>query len=772
MLAFRPPLERPLRRAEQIRGMRDMLYVGAFAMPYATIVGVAGPIFAGLMLQMGIEKASIGLIVSFAQITGLIQMASFRLTSSKHPRALVVGVGTLEILLTVSVISVPLWVPADWTFTAVVALVVLGWSSAYIHVPTFNSWFASVIPAELRGRYISKRTFIQFMIGIATSLVAGKFIDLVPGYSGFAVLYLVATAFGLACYWVMYRTPMPRLAAEEDSGIEEESHLQRLARPMRDTVFRRFIFFNIVWTLVIMLPGPYYNVFMIDQLQFSYSMIAILTSIQMIVMGFGFRFWGAIVDKFGGKPMIELLFVPTIIMPSLWAFASVDSYWTVPVAMIIGGLGYSGISIANSIMLYSIVPQDGEKSSYFAIWSMATGVASGLGPAIGSGVLTLLGGTEISLLGWTFGSYHVLFALTSVCGVFPALLVLRLSRLGSERPGHMINQITRGNPFSLAYNYFLLSRVDQPARQANLLRSLGRSRSPLALNKLIVSLDHPEPAIRRSATLALGDTGSAEAVDVLLERLVDTESDLRCEAARALGALGVPTSVTPLTEALSDGDTELRVAAAEALGRISGEAACTALVEVLDGPFDRTLFPTAFDGLSRAGKGMGDLRVVRRAARLLPRFGSHAVRLQVVNSIARALGFGDEYARLALADPYDRDSSLHRSVTRTRRHTTDLPWPEDEALDVVMDFESMVLHLTEGDDRGFLDRAHNVTRHICGRFGPDNDADDSEPVSAIVECCAAISIMYENGELIRLESNGLAFTTLALELLARLANTA
>jgi hypothetical protein len=60
MLSFRPPLDRPLRRPEHIRAMRDMLFVGGFAMPYGTIVGVAGPIFAGLMLQMGVEKAAIG----------------------------------------------------------------------------------------------------------------------------------------------------------------------------------------------------------------------------------------------------------------------------------------------------------------------------------------------------------------------------------------------------------------------------------------------------------------------------------------------------------------------------------------------------------------------------------------------------------------------------------------------------------------------------------------------------------------------------------------
>ena len=741
--------------------MRDMLLVGGFAMPYGTIVGVAGPIFSGLMLQYGIEKAAIGIIVSLAQFTAVLQTITFRLTDLPNPRALVIGVGTFEILFTVSVITAPLWVPAQWTFVAVVALVMLGWGSAQLLIPTFNTWFAGIVPPELRGRYISRRTFVQYSVGIAASLLAGRFIDAVPGYGGFAVLYGVACVFGLATYWVLFRTPLPRLGGSDDDDEGRRSHWQQLLTPLRNAEYRWFVAFNLLLTAVLTLPGPYYNVFMIDHLSLSYSTIAVFTSTQMVVIGLGFRLWGAIVDRFGGKPMIQLLFVPTIVMPSLWAFASPESYWTVPLAMILGGLGYSGLSIANSIMLYAIIPQDGRKSSYFATWSVSVGVASAVAPALGSAVIGLLDGVEITILGAAFNRYHVLFMLASACGVVPGLMVARLPQLGSDRPGVVISQLRRGNPFSLAYNFFLLGRAGEPNRQAGLLRSLGRSRSPLAVGKLLASLEDPNPDVRRSATLALGDTGQPEVLEVLTRHLADAESDIRREAARALGALREGAAVVHLVEALDDSDPEVRMAAADALGKLPEPESRDALVERLRGPFDRSLMPVIVDALSHGpyGESPGDTRMVPIAADLLPRFRSRAVRHQVIQAVARALGFGAALVRVSQMNPYDRDANLQERIGAARTMIGDLPWSAEEALGVVTRFERMARAVSDGAS----DRFYALAASVAADISRISDGVGSEVPTEVSVGCALPGQLQDNGYLSESEDHGIMFIVLLIQ---------
>lgn len=765
MLHLRPPLARPLTRAEYKRAMRDMLLVGAFAMPYGTVVGVGGAIFAGLMLQFGIEKAAIGLIVSLAQLTGLIQLASFRLTDTVHPRALLLGVGTLEILFTVSVISVPLWVPREYTFAAVVLLVALGWAAAAVHAPTFNSWFASIIPSEMRGRYVSRRTFAQYAIGIAASLLAGKFIDTIRGFTGFAVLYLVALVFGLVCYWVLFRTPLPRLSSQTKEDTEAESHWARVLKPLQHREYRTFVIFNMVWTLVASMPGPYYNIFMIDGLRLSYSTIAVFTSSQMIVMGLGFRFWGIIVDRFGSKPMMQLLFIPAAAMPALWAFATPRMYWTVPAAMLFGGLMWAGLSIANSIMLYAIIPQDGRKSSYFAVWSVSLGLVNSLAPALGSGVMKLLSGLHVEAFGLVFDNYHVLFVLTSVANIAPALLLVTLPELGSQRPGYVISQLTRGNPFTLAFNFFLLGRSDTAARRAELLRSLGRSRSPLVVKRLVAALDDPVPEVRRSAALALGESDQPEAVDVLMRHLTDPDSDIRAEAAHALGMLQEATAIPHLAGLLGSNDSELRIAAAEALGRIDSPVAREALVKRLRGPHDRTLFPTLVESLSHpVGDGpLGDLRMVRPAVSAFPALRSHVMKTQLLNAIARCLGADDEMLRLTTQDPYEQDARLLRLINETRKVLLELPWPEELDLTVATTFEHMALAQAENRVPVYVDTAVRLAAMIRTHF---TDRKPGDAPDMVEEGANALIVLEATGGLTTLKEWGVVFAVLVLHLIA------
>jgi MFS family permease len=761
LIHLRPPIDRPLTRTEYKRGMRDMLILGAGLMPYGTIASVSSAIFAGYMLFLGIEKAAIGLILSLVQVTGLLQLVTFRLTDRFHPRSMVVGLGTLEVLFGVSVITIPFWVPSGWEFYAVVGLLGSAWALANTYAPTFNAWFAGIIPSDMRGRYISKRTFFQYGVGIAVSLLAGKFIDLVPGYKGFGILYGVALASGWIAFWVLYRTPLPVLARSVEEHARNESHWRRILQPLRHKEFRTFVVFNVVVTLTIAMPGPYYTIFMIDSLHLSYSAIAVLTSTQMVIMGFGFRFWGAVVDRFGGKPMLQLLFIPAAAMPALWAFATPSMYYTVPIAMFFGGLFWAGLSIATSIMLYTIIPQNGQKSSYFAIWSVSVGLAGSAAPALGSAVMKILTGVHFNWGGFVFDNYHALFILATVASVIPALLIRSLPDLGAQRPGYVVSQLTRGNPFLLAYNIFLLTRSDSSTRRADLLRSLGRSHNPLAVKRIVEALDDPTPGVRRAAALALAETNHTEAVEALTKYLGDPESDIRLECAQALGKLEERTAVPLLTEALNSDRIDLQVAAAEALGHIDDSAARDALVEKLNGPFERSLSPVIVEALSNPIEDgpLGDLRAIRPAAAMMTAFGSPVVRTQLLNAIIRCLGEGDRFLALLSEDPYERDEHLYDLIGKTRAVLLDLPWPEEEDLRVATTFERMALAQAENRIEAYI----QTTAHLAGliRTHFARTSSDGTP-STVEEACSALIALEANGQLESLQEKGMTFAVLAL----------
>jgi len=90
-------------------------------------------------------------------------------------------------------------------------------------------------------------------------------------------------------------------------------------------------------------------------------------------------------------------------------------------------------------------------------------------------------------------------------------------------------------------------------------------------------LRHPEPGIRRRATLAAGRIGDPALVPPLVELMNDHEPQVRQVAAFALGLAGDAAAVERLVAALKDGEALVRGRVAEALGRIGDKRAAPAL---------------------------------------------------------------------------------------------------------------------------------------------------------------------------------------------------
>ena len=112
--------------------------------------------------------------------------------------------------------------------------------------------------------------------------------------------------------------------------------------------------------------------------------------------------------------------------------------------------------------------------------------------------------------------------------------------------------------------------------------------------------------MRRSAAHALGETGSQLATEPLIKELLNDESDIRSE------------------------------------------------------DFNSLTFPTLVDVLSK----MGDRRIVKPTLQRLGQFRSQAMRLQLLNSVCRAMGAGDQFYRLLSYDDVQLTGHISRLLKR------------------------------------------------------------------------------------------------------------
>lgn len=645
-----------LSRQRTAHALRHFNICGSLWAIYGPNATAAGAIFSGLALHMGLTEAQIAFLVSLSSLAGAWQLFSFYVTRGVRSKARFMMVfGALEITFASAVVLVYYLAPA-WRFPVTAVLLIGAYVLGNTNSPLFANWFSNVLPEDTRASFLGRRWFIITLVSMVYLYAASRWLDFMgKTHEAFMTVFFVGWVTGIMGYGMLMLTPHPELAQGERRGFARS-----LLAPFRNGAFVRLAVCQFTRTMSYMVAGAFYGVYMIKYLALSYSQIAIYTNITLFMMVVGYLAVGNLAQRYGSKPILQLLIVPALAVPAIFALTTGDNYrLLLPIASFINGLCIAGLDIAVSTLLYKTLPGGEENSVYFANWNSIISAAAAFGPFVGGLLKTYLPAT-IAVGGVEFTNLRVIFALAAAASLVPLVLSAFLQEGKAISPMYVLGQF-RGNLLSLAYNYGLFTVARSHELRAEALLRLGRTRSPLAVDRLLRGLNDVSHEVRAKAARALGEGRFAEAVEPLTRELQDKESDIRSEAAEALGKIGA--APAPLLEALRDDDNRVRVSAAVALGELHTPEAQEALLEAMRGEFDRNLFPTLVDAASRDG----DLRLLLPALEGLTRLHAPIVRLQVINGVCRVLGEKNHYYRLATADELTQGRMREKMMERIHR---------------------------------------------------------------------------------------------------------
>lgn len=662
-----PPSQRPqggLTRGEVNLTLRAFITASGLWGVWGQTVGIGTAVFTGYALYLGADASYIALFTSVAYLLAAAQLVVPVLGRSLRQRKrFIVSVGMVEILFRSTPPLVPLLFAPDLRLGGLLALVGVGLLCGYSLSPFYTTWVANAVPESIRARFTSRQTIISTLVAMVAGFAVGRFIDSFDAaekQTGFNIVFAVGAVFGWLGYLTLSRAPYPTV--DGDGGRDPGDRPAALLEPFRDRNFRRAVLFFGLWTFADGVSGPLYSVFMLEHLGISYTTISVFNAVYMVTSIVGYRLWASLVDRFGSKPVLQILMVPAALLPLVWVWNAPGAYYFVPVALFLSGVLLSGILVAVTPLLYGLVPTGIKRPYYLASWSSAVNLMGALGPLVGGVLARVLQGVTFHVEGFEIGNLQIVFLFSAAARVAPILVLGFVSDRSSISSRHLLSHLFRGNLLSYTFNTAVYNMATREERRARAALALGRSGSPLAIQQLIQALADASPVVRRSAARALGETGAPEATESLVRELLDGESDIRSEAAEALGRLGDRGSIDPLIEALDDQDPRVRISAIRGLSEIGGPEVRELLFwyfgEHLD---DAVAFPTLVDVLSH----LGDHRVVRPTLQRLDRFRSAAVRLQLLNSVCHALGAGGEFYRLLSLDESRRDATLSRSVRRT-----------------------------------------------------------------------------------------------------------
>ena len=669
------------------------------------MVSLQTAIFTGFALGLGASESTIAHFISIGSFSSLAQILSstFLVGRLQHKKAFVIAMGCLHTLFRFAVVLVPLVMMHHqlWVIGVLIGVGMVCWHSAG---PIFSGWNAQIIPEDTRARFLGQQTMANLILGIVTSYVAGWYLDMFPEpekYTGFFTIFLVATLIGMGGFLNLSRVPFR-------SG-DQDNLKGSLLTPFRDARFRNLLIFFWIWNFSWSVASPFYSVFMLKTLQISYTTVAVLSSLGMASMAIGSRVLSGLIDRYGSKAMLQILVLPGIFTPVLWVFSRPDFYYFIPVAMILNGMVFAGVMVSVNALLYGTVPETGNRTAYFASWSSSVFLSYAFAPLLGSALVEVFRPYHWVLMGFDIGYIQMVFLVSAALMVIPNVLLRAIEDNKDTTPRELLRQVGRGNLVGYLYNSTVFDWARNEQNRAHALHQMGRSRSPMALYRLIQALSDASPEVRRQAARGLGESQSPEAVSVLLNALRDKESDIRSEAIEALGKLGNPEVIDSLVEALDDEDTRVCTSAIRALSEMGGEEAHELLFWKFADRFDRATFPTLADVLG-AGR---DLRMVRPTLERLSHFHSSAIRLQLLNSVCRALGGGRRFYRLVSQDPLARAEQMGDLIKRTRLSLRkDRVLPKGVRADVLAQMDAFREAYDRGDAAASMAAAQTLAERL------------------------------------------------------------
>ncbi len=681
---------RPLSSSETARALRTFLLTSGAWGAWARIVGIGTAPFTGYVIWLGASDAQIALLVAIVHLTGLVQIASPALTARVVRRKVfILLLGSGEILLRSAIVLIPFFMFGENLVFAMGVVLAVGLICGQLKAPLYNEWIANTVPNDIRGRFTGRQATAQLIPGIVTAFAVGWYLDLFAHdeqYSGFLIVFAVATILGLTGYFNLMRIPYRQSTSNQSVG--------NLFDPLRHKGFRNLLFFFLSWNFALGIAGPFYSIFLLKMLDIDYGIVALLNSIFMASLVIGYKAWGGLVDRYGGKAVLRITVAPTVLIPLLWIFNTPGNYLPIAAAMFLNGFLQAGILVSIIPLLYSLLPDRESKTTHFATWSSSIQFALFLSPILGSILVKILADFEMHLLGYTIGNLQMVFFISAAAFTVPIILLRNVEDSKDTTPGRLFAHIGRGNLLSYIFGSFTFDRTFSVRTRARALRRMGRSRSPMALDRLVAALADASPEVRRNAAHGLGEARTLEAILPLAGKLADEESDVRSEAAEALGKIGDPAVIGPLVDALDDFDGRVQISAISALSEIGSEQVNELLFQKFASGFDRVTFPTLAGVLGRTR----DHRMVRPTLECLQRFRSTPNQLQLLNSVCLALGADGRFYQLISQDELSRAEGIETLIKETLRRFRRNRTIDEEAKSASLKDLTEILHAYEVDD--------------------------------------------------------------------------
>lgn len=386
---------------EQVeRGLRLVLKDGLAAQAMSSLT--TGVFLVGLALSLGASNLVIGALAAVPFLTQLVQLLGIWVVERFRVRRAVCVLASALGRSLLLVMALTPWLSSFWGLVVLTSCTVLHGCFSAISNCAWNSWVRDLVPEGQLGSYFSRRMAYTTAAGMLLSAAGGILIDkggnLWPQQPALAysVLFAAGGGFGFLSVYLLWKTPEPRMAGNE----ERQPFLHRLLEPLQDRNFRNLIFFLGSWNFAINLAAPFFTVYLLHRLEYSMSRVIFLTILSQTANFCFLRLWGKLADRFNYKSILSVC-APLLIFCILgWVLVTFPDPHPFTLAGLIllhllMGISTAGTALSASNIALKFSPK-GRAIAFLASSSIVSSAAAGLAPVLGGVAVDYLLPREIS----------------------------------------------------------------------------------------------------------------------------------------------------------------------------------------------------------------------------------------------------------------------------------------------------------------------------------------------------------------------------------------
>jgi MFS family permease len=372
------------------------LYVEA--MLWGLYNGIPGAFLSVFALRLGASNQAIGWLTALPSLVNVLWLIpSARLIERQRHVLKPLLLSALLQGVQIALIALIPFFPGPYQTPLLLLIVGLGAMPSGLYPVVINTVLAEVVPPAQRVGILSNRSLLLSLSDAVAVFAGGWFLGLLPLPGNYQALFLIVAALTLVNIYNLRRMEVPGAPTSTVPGAALSlARLRQLAATGGEA--RPFLRFLLAIFIVLFggwLPRPLFSVYWVRYLHASDLWVGIVAGAYDVAAIIGYPIWGRIAGDWSSRRLLLVGTLGFLAYPTLTVLASAPPHLLA--ACIVGGLMSPPYNLGLVNGLLDFAPQQ-HRPTYMAMYSVATSLASFLGPIVGASLILPLAGIQAAIM--------------------------------------------------------------------------------------------------------------------------------------------------------------------------------------------------------------------------------------------------------------------------------------------------------------------------------------------------------------------------------------